>query len=92
MNFEIHITVSGAQAREARLVAEIVGWKFSAIDGDPLLGPGVNCYLTHHAKDFMKALEQLRSVCLDLNNHHVQVLRQKIELVVFDTKRKGLTP
>lgn len=65
------------------------GWKFSRIDGDPVLGDGIKSYLTRqlahklglaHAKDLLdQAADKLKVL-------GYQILRKKVELVVYDAR------
>lgn len=45
--YELHITLLGAVSVVREMVEEI-GWKFSSIEDDPVLGKGVRCYATTH--------------------------------------------
>lgn len=100
--YECHITIEpheAANAGEARMFKDAVresveqtlgikGWKFSAIDGDPLLGAGTKFYATTH----FSARRPLRWVCGELDTMcaflsiacDYRILRRKIELVVYD--------
>ena len=87
--YECHITMRGDKAIIQPLV-EKAGWKFSCIDGDPVLGDGILCYATKHyshneAKDWVvlcmnRAAEELKEC---------NVIRQKVEFVLYDTKWKS---
>jgi hypothetical protein len=66
-----------------------VGWTFSSIDGDPDLGRGVKCYAT---RQFNSKLE-VNEVIFLLNHtadilieYGCEVLRKKIELVIYDER------
>ena len=86
--FECHITVSTDDAEKATDVAEICHWKTSEIARDPILGDKNFFYLTTHAKDYKSMWERLR-VCVEmLGNRNIPVIREKIELIVHDTKVK----
>lgn len=86
---EIHITCN---TTDKELIDDIVreysNWKTSSIQGDPVLGPETRYYLTSHAKNFPKAYSEMveMSKCLEANG--VTITRQKIELIIFDTKLK----
>tara|TARA_R110000822_G_scaffold8487_10_gene33329 strand:- start:50 stop:355 length:306 start_codon:yes stop_codon:yes gene_type:complete len=67
-----------------------MGWKFSQIDGDPVLGAGVKSYFT---RQFRESL-QLDSVKAEVDQvaevliaEGYEVLRRKVELVVYDSKQ-----
>ncbi len=96
--YECHITffAFGPQPELPAFLEKNTGWKYSQIDGDPVLGPGVKCYLTKHypaATDTShQAAESDRIIGLMgkaadyVRECGMDVLRQKIELVIYDTK------
>jgi len=78
-------------------VVEAVKWKFSCIDGDITLGEGVKCYATMHYSIRHKETEIIEWVA-DISRifrymQHINVLREKVELVLYDKKiGKLVTP
>lgn len=90
MYYETHITMNGnPDVIEKRL--EGTGWKFSKIDGDINLGLGIKCYATKQFNvkyGFPVVLNKLNSLAYDLHKEGFDVLRQKIELVLYDNKQK----
>jgi hypothetical protein len=91
--YECHITMRGGRAI-VELLVKAEHWKFSAIDGDPVLGDGVLCYATHHFKgtlDTVDVVNAMGIVADRLRDQGVEVIRQKVELVVFDTKSAHAT-
>jgi len=69
---------------------DLAGWTFSRIDGDPNLGAGVKCYLTRHLPERIgldEAIGQTHYAMGFLQAKHIEVLRCKVELVVYDTKQ-----
>lgn len=68
---------------------EQMGWKFSAIDGDPNLGAGVKAYAT---RQFNKRFSQESMVVLlnaaadALEGRQVKIIRRKVELVIYDDR------
>lgn len=90
MTYESHITYipKNVQAEDRiAAIAEEKGWKLSRIDGDPVLGGGVKCYLTKHSEDFELLRIEMRSMSVEvqfLGHRDVQVLREKIEHVIID--------
>jgi hypothetical protein len=86
--FECHVTMVG-DATLIRPEVENRKWKFSCIDGDPVLGDGLKCYAT---RLFNRKLGQetvqaeLFRVASELAELGFKVLRRKIELVIFDDK------
>jgi hypothetical protein len=71
------------------LVIRSCGWKFSAIDGDPTLGPGIKCYATKHFKASLSEREVLLLLNIAASTLEAQgakVVRRKIELVIYDDR------
>lgn len=86
--FECHITVSTEYADTATKIAKIQHWKTSEIARDPILGNDTYFYLTTHAKDYKDMWDRLRSCVSTFEDHEIPVIREKIELIVHDTKVK----
>ena len=87
MDFESHITCLGHEEK-VKEVGKAMGWSFSKIDGDPVLGQGVKCYLTRHARDYVKLHGDMMQVKRELQDKdvNVPVLRTKIELIMHDER------
>jgi hypothetical protein len=86
--YECHVTMLGDPDKIEKDTNSI-GWKFSKIDGDPILGVGIKCYATKHfpAKDVVgDVVEKVKGVSLFMRLAGHQVLRDKVELVVYDSK------
>ncbi len=88
MLFECHITVSTDDAEIATQVAKDKHWKTSEIARDPVLGDSTFFYLTTHSKDYNEMWARLREAADQLAYDGVGVLREKIELIMYDTKVK----
>lgn len=86
MNFECHITTTVAAAGEAERIALIHGWKTSEIKRDPVLGDGSHFYLTAHSHSYSLLLAKMHMTTAYLRNADCVVLREKIELIMYDTK------
>ncbi len=86
--FECHITVSTDDAEHATTVAKECHWKTSEIARDPILGDKNFFYLTTHARDYTVMWTRLREAVELLEYFKVPVIREKIELIVHDTKVK----
>lgn len=83
--YEAHITFK-LEHREKVETCCPPGWKFSAIDGDPVLGKGVFCYLTSYDSSDSMLLSRMERVCQGFDYLGVKAVRQKIERIVYDTK------
>lgn len=86
--FECHITVSTDDAELATTVAKALHWKTSEIARDPILGDKNFFYLTTHSKEFNAIWEKMNQASRTLTELKVNVIREKIELIVHDTKVK----
>jgi hypothetical protein len=84
--FEAHITFEKGFA--PILIQEpIADWKFSQIDGDPLMGPNPYCYLTGFDTDSGNLLTRMqRTVQILFEQYNIPALRTKIERIIWDTK------
>lgn len=90
--FEAHITYS-SRHREWVEKNHSPDWKFSAIDGDPVLGKEVFCYLTSYddsAENLLRRMvrERDRLMCCVKNEYGPGAVRMKIERIVYDTKTR----
>lgn len=86
--YECHVTMLG-NPDTIRPLVEAAKWKFSAIDGDPVLGDGIKCYATRMFNNRMSkdtVIEKLGTVSGYLLAHGCKVLRNKVELVIFDDR------
>jgi hypothetical protein len=88
--FECHVTCDDASPNEARAVVEGLGWKFSRIDGDPIVGEGTRIYATRHFHR-NKPRDEIEKILVDvaekMSSKGLTVTRIKIEHVVFDLLR-----
>lgn len=87
--YELHITFLEKKEQELRvkLFVEVYGWKYSIIDGDPVLGEGVKMYATIHFPTSY-GIKRVKDTLLWTSNRlqaaGFNVIRNKIECVVFD--------
>ena len=84
--YELHITMEG-DAKRIQHFVEMMHWKFSAIDKDPVLGEGVKCYATihlHRDTNYDSILAQLNHTANGLIDYGCEVIRKKIEFVQYD--------
>jgi hypothetical protein len=84
MNCEIHLTFHISHADKVHDACPH-GWKFSKILNDPVMGDHPFCYLTTYAEDAKSAFAKIDLVKLSVP---VQVLREKIEVIIHDRRFK----
>lgn len=97
--YELHITMEPTPRHLDRdytkAIVEVYRWKFSAIDGDPVTGPGVKLYATRHFNVKMgdKAVEtELHRVADAFVLAGINVTRRKVERVLFDDRSSKVRP
>lgn len=88
MMFECHITCPLDQRDMAASVAKAHHWSTSEIERDPVLGKASYFYLTSHGDDYRKLFDRMEHASYTLRRHNVTVIREKIELIMYDTKGK----
>lgn len=86
MSYECHITTTIGDADAAERIAATFGWKTSEIKRDPVLGDASHFYLTAHDSNYLRLHQKMIMAADDLRNLGCMVLREKIELIVYDTK------
>ena len=94
MYYECHITVDPFDAPlthplSCESVVFRMGWGFSQIAGDPILGKGKFQYATKHFdsdEPIISVVNQMEQAAQILRNQQWTVVRTKIELVLFDSK------
>jgi len=86
MLYESHITIHIKDAELAQVVADGYGWKTSKIAGDITLGKDTYFYLTTHERDLIRMQDKLRDTGTALRAAGLNVIREKIELIIYDTK------
>lgn len=87
MKFECHLTFSIGFAASVQSYAHD-GWKFSKIDGDPVLGDKVFCYLTAYDDNIVDMLNRMNAKAAFLQQVGVPVIRKKIELILVDERKE----
>jgi hypothetical protein len=86
--FECHLTFDMKDAETVRAYGgDKRMWKYSQIDGDPVLGAKVFCYLSAHDNDFTSMRTRMDSMTRDLADFAgVSPIRRKIEIIVIDER------
>ena len=84
--FECHITCYTSQADKASAVAKTLHWKTSEIARDPVLGNDTYFYLTSHSNDLTHMMDRMKTATKTLQDFGVQIVREKIEVIIHDTK------
>lgn len=84
--FEAHITCHIEHAVRVEMFGTLMGWKFSRIDGDALMGAKPYCYLTCYSIQYEILRAEVDAASRNLAQMGVPVLREKIEQIVYDTK------
>jgi hypothetical protein len=84
--YECHVTMEGDRKTIQGMVEDVSmprGWKFSAIDGDPV----GKCYATKHTNEGeYNAITACRTGAEILRSMGANVVREKVEFVVYDMK------
>jgi hypothetical protein len=84
--YECHITLSTADGNIAAVIARQLHWKTSEIARDPVLGEDTYYYLTSHHVDYDAMKDRMDMCVMLLRASGVNIIREKIELIVHDTK------
>ena len=88
--FECHITVykpkSNTEAKLLFTVAQEVKMKPSWITGDPVLGAGKWFYISGYSTSYDDLLGRMKAVASKLRDNNIEVVREKIEQILYDTK------
>lgn len=92
MNYECHITIHKDHAEKAKAHARDLHWKTSQIDGDPVPGDKPFFYLTTHSSNAPEIFARMQRAVNALEFDGVPVIREKIELIIHDTKEKKHAP
>lgn len=90
LEYECHITCHLKDGPEADEVARSLSWTTSEIERDPLLGRDSYFYLTTHDNDIQRMFTRLNLATKTLRAYGVDPVREKIELIIHDTKKKLL--
>lgn len=90
--YETHVTMTSGTATKEHLKSIVEahkGWRFSAIEGDINLGDGVKFYATKQFNGRFgtdAVINYLRLMADVLRNAGAHVIREKVEIVVYDTR------
>jgi len=86
--YECHVTMLGNKEVLKR-ITENIGWVFSSIENDANLGEGVKMYATKQLNKRVQdrgAVQILQDAAQLLRDWGADVLREKVEVVIFDTR------
>lgn len=89
MLFEAHVTFDRDLATLIKLnlhVDAFKKWKYSQIDGDPVLGKKVFCYLTAHDASGESLSERTKAVVAKARELGFAPVRAKIEQIIYDER------
>ena len=89
MIYECHITIALADAEAGERVAKELHWSTSQIERDPVLGKDSYFYLTTHDSQLARIKSRMHHASFELKEAGVNVIREKIEHIVYDTKMGG---
>lgn len=85
-DYEAHITFPRRDEETVKRLALSGRWKFSRIDGDPVLGDAVFCYLTSYGRNYGSLKSAMDSEAQRARNHGAEVVRTKLEEILFDSR------
>lgn len=84
--YESHITLLFEERQGVAMLGSSLGWKPSAIAGDPVLGPATYTYLTRHSYDLRDIRNKMEDCVKTLQAAGYKVVREKIEYIVHDKR------
>jgi hypothetical protein len=92
--YECHITVEKPDSelglKNLENMAKLYQWKTSFIAADPLLGKDNYFYFTCHHTDYENISTKMEMFSSIIGKSEIKILRKKIELIVYDTKKQLL--
>lgn len=90
MRFESHVTLANPANIELKMqlisLARSHQMKPSWITGDPILGDGKYFYISGFDSTYDILLKKMKVLVADLQSHNFEVVREKIEQIMYDTK------
>ena len=92
MVFECHITIADSLSHTHVNIKQSVldaKWKFSCIDGDPLLGKQILYYATRWFEHRENAIIETNRQKDLFIQHGLRVVRAKVEEVIYDARLIG---
>mgnify|MGYP001557371176 CR=1 FL=1 len=95
--YECHITIESTLPNKETIKKHVekLKWKFSAIDGDIVMGDGVKYYATRHYNSRNK-VEDIITILVEtaqaIKDKGYKVTRRKVELVLFDDRSSKVVP
>lgn len=93
--YECHITLEAPTLPVLKNLIETLKWKYSRIDGDPVMGAGVKQYATRHYNARLpveEVLTELHKTADKIAEYGFKVTRRKVELVLYDDRSSKVKP
>lgn len=84
MKYKCRITIPRERGHFAKAHGEMHHWQYSAINGEPTPGNEALAYLKAYENDLLRLRDRMTMMSADLRAAGVEVIREKIELVIFD--------
>jgi len=88
--YECHLTFYLPVKGSGDDLERLTGWKFSQIDGDPVLGKGIKSYLTKiykHTETAGQVRSHIEKIKHQLESvFDIRSIREKIEVVIYDNR------
>lgn len=93
--YECHITlhkpVDTKLARKLFTISKEYNMKTSWITGDPVTGPGKWFYISGYSTSYEELLANMKKAAEQVRNLGIEVVREKIEQIMYDTKTNYFT-
>lgn len=93
--YECHITIEAPALPILRVLIEKLKWKYSRIDGDPVMGAGVKQYATRHYNSKLAVddvILLLHDTADKIASYGFTVTRRKVEHVIYDDRSSKVQP
>ena len=88
--YEVHLTYATDNPRRAEDTCDKAGFWISVVDKEPDSGDGKELIATRRFATFAESMAQMAALQGELRRVGADVVRQKVEATVYDTKRVTL--